>query len=192
MKCDSLLPQTRGFNINYMSISKSSMVDLITHIRFVTSSYAAKQPTDFFIAKCGVERRKFIQLESGFCSNETSSLFDFSKFLTPNTSYKSSDITMISTNGYSVCIFFDTQPSESKFKTKSKSKPVISELSRVTSMPYPSKSAHTLKTDSNESTLKLCENTSPKLKVERKKRKNLNFQILDKVCLLEKIQAPRL
>ena len=70
---------------------------------------------------------------------------------------------MISTNGYSVYIFFDTQPSESKFKTKSKS--------RVTSMPCTSKSANTLKKDSNESTLKLCENTSPKLKVERKKSK---------------------
>ena len=42
--------------------------------------------------------------------------FDYSKYLLPTTNYKPSEVNMISTNGYSVCILFDTQTRDNKFK----------------------------------------------------------------------------
>ena len=117
----SLLPQKSGFGLNYMPISKSSMVDLIAHSRFVNSTYAAKQPAGYVIKpNRSIERRNFLPLESVFYGECTSHLFDFSKVLFPLTSYKSSEISMISTNGHSVCIFFETVKRTSKFKTNKK------------------------------------------------------------------------
>ncbi len=98
-----LTPYKKCFKLNYLTLSKTSINELVTNQRFKTARYAPN-PDDFVLAG----RKLLVKNENVFIDNLFSDLFDFNKFLIHNSKYRINEIMSLATNGVSVNILLTT------------------------------------------------------------------------------------
>jgi hypothetical protein len=98
-----LTPHKKGFKLNYITLSKTSINELVTNRRFKTARYAPN-PDDFVLAS----RKFLVKISNVFTDNLFSDLFDFNKFLIPNSKYRINEIMSLATDGVSANILLTT------------------------------------------------------------------------------------
>jgi hypothetical protein len=84
-------------------LSKTSINELVTNRRFKTARYAPN-PDDFVLAS----RKFLVKISNVFTDNLFSDLFDFNKFLIPNSKYRINEIMSLATDGVSANILLTT------------------------------------------------------------------------------------
>jgi hypothetical protein len=101
IKSFALSPHKNDWQLSYLPLSKTALIALITHKRFINSSYAPP------INGPGL-RRDLIETANVFAySTNNKNLIDFSKVLFPFSRYRLNEINRISTNGEIVDIYFE-------------------------------------------------------------------------------------